>query len=65
MSKRSEGVRRVDLTDAEIHTLLSLLHVMGFREKREFPKSLRKSRTEMNVMVGRIMKKLRRADHFE
>lgn len=56
--------RKVELTDEEIHTLIALLHVMGFKEKREFPKTMRKSRTEMNVLVGRIMKKLRKADHF-
>lgn len=56
--------RSVELTDEEIHTLVALLHVMGFREKREIPKALRSGRTDMNIMVGRIIKKLRKADHF-
>lgn len=56
--------RSVELTDEEIHTLIALLHVMGFREKREVPKALRSGRTDMNIMVGRIIKKLRKADHF-
>jgi hypothetical protein len=55
---------RLDLTDEEIHTLLALLNVMGFREKREVPKPYRDSRTEMNVVVGRIMKKLRKAERI-
>jgi hypothetical protein len=37
---------------------------MGFREKREVPKPYRDSRTEMNVVVGRIMKKLRKAERI-
>lgn len=55
---------RLDLTDEEIHTLLALLKVMGFREKREMPKPQRSGRTEMNVLVGRIMKKLRKAERI-
>lgn len=65
MAKKSEKTRTVELTDAEIHTLVALLHVMGFREKREIAKPFREGRTEMNVVVGRIIKKLRKADHFE
>jgi len=64
MSKSEKNLREIRLTDEEIHILLSLLRLTGFREKRETPDNLRNSRTEMNVIVGRIIKKLRKADHF-
>lgn len=57
-------VRKIELTDEEVHVLLTVLHLAGFKEKREEPRHLRDSRPEIPVVVGRIMKRLRKADHF-
>lgn len=51
----------IELTDEEaIHTLV-MLKLEGFREKRDFPKSIRGNRNTESRIIGRVMKKLRKA----
>lgn len=61
MKKKSEQIL---LTEEEINYLYTLIHMSGFREKREFPLNLRGNRTEMQRIMGRILKKLRKAKQF-
>lgn len=56
--------KSIELNEEEIHYLYSMLHLMGFREKREFSKGFSGRRTDMQRIMGRIMKKLRKANHF-
>jgi hypothetical protein len=59
-NKKSE----IELTQEEIHHLLVMLRLMGFREKRDTPRRLRRARNEESKIIGKIMTKLRKADHF-
>jgi len=56
--------KTIELTSEEIHHLYVMMTLSGFREKREFPMPIQGSRTEMQRVMGRIMKKLRKANHF-
>lgn len=55
---------QINLTDDERDHLLAALHVAGFREKSEFPKSLRRGRTDFMREMGAIIKKLRKAQRL-
>lgn len=56
--------KKIELTQEEINHLYAMIHLLGFREKSEFPTRLRGNRTEMQRVMGRILKKLRKAEHF-
>lgn len=61
MRKNVEEEIMIPFTKKEIIHLLVLLRMDGYREKRDYPKSLRNSRnTEMQI-IGRLMKRLRKA----
>jgi hypothetical protein len=62
MGKQSHNT--IELTSEEIRHLYVMMTLSGFREKRDFPLSIRGSRTDMQRVMGKIMKKLRKADHF-
>lgn len=64
MKKTTKSSKRIELTEQEINYLYTLIHMAGFREKTEFPIGLRKNRTDMQRIMGRILKKLRKAEHF-
>jgi len=51
----------VEMTDEEIHHLIAMLRIAGFREKRDIPKEMRAMRNAEMRITGRIMKKLRKA----
>lgn len=51
----------VTLTKEEIHYLITILHIDGFHEKREIPKSIRSRRNDISKNMSRILKKLRKA----
>ena len=57
-------MNRIELTDEEIHHLMVMLKVAGFREKREFHPESKPRRTEEMRIMGRILKKLRKAEHL-
>lgn len=57
-------MRTVQLTDEEIHHLIIMLKIAGFSEKRDFLPQYRATRTEEMRIIGRIMKKLRKAKHL-
>lgn len=61
MAKRQEEEILISFTKTEIVHLLVLLRMDGYREKRDYPKSLRNSRNDEMQIVGRIMKRLRKA----
>jgi hypothetical protein len=56
--------QQIELTEEEIKYLYTMIHMLGFREKSEFPLGRRTNRTEMQKIVGKILKKLRKANHF-
>lgn len=56
--------KTIELTQEEINHLYAMIHLQGFREKSEFPANLRRNRTEMQRVMGKILKKLRKAEHF-
>lgn len=56
--------KTVELTAEEIHYLYTMIHVAGFREKSEMIPSIRRNRTDMQRVMGRILKKLRKTNHF-
>jgi hypothetical protein len=51
----------VTLTEEEARHLIAMLHIEGFHEKREIPKSVRSNRTDISKNMGRIIKKVRKA----
>jgi hypothetical protein len=53
--------KSVEFTDEEIVHLLAMLRVAGFKEKKDFPESLRSRRNYETRIIGRIMKRLRKA----
>lgn len=55
---------KIELTEEEIHHLYAMIHLAGFREKRELSPFSRMNRTDMQKIMGRILKKLRKAEHF-
>jgi hypothetical protein len=54
----------IEFTDEEVHHILVMLRLMGFREKRDTPIRLRRARNEESRKIGKIMKKLRKADNY-
>ena len=64
MKKKSKSSKPIELTEEEIKYLYTMIHMFGFREKAEFPPYLRSNRTDMQRIMGRILKKLRKAEHF-
>lgn len=61
MRKNDEEIILVPFTKKEILHLTVLLRLSGFREKRDYPKSLRNSRNIEMQIIGQIMKRLRKA----
>lgn len=61
MRKNDEEIILVPFTKREILHLTVLLRLSGFREKRDYPKSLRNSRNIEMQIIGKIMKGLRKA----
>ena len=59
--KNSATKKSVELTDEEIIHLLAMLRVAGFKEKRDIPESIRPRRNSEMRIIGRIMKRLRKA----
>jgi hypothetical protein len=53
--------KSVEFTDEEIIHLLAMLRVAGFKEKRDVSESLRSRRNDEMRIIGRIMKRLRKA----
>lgn len=53
--------KTVQFTDEEIVHLLAMLRVSGFREKRDFSESLRGRRNYEMKIIGKVMKRLRKA----
>ena len=53
--------KSVEFTDEEIIHLLAMLRVAGFKEKRDISESLRSARNSEMRIIGRIMKRLRKA----
>lgn len=51
----------ISLTEEEARHLIAILHIEGFHEKREIPKSLRNRRNDLTRNMGKILKKLRKA----
>lgn len=51
----------ISLTEEEARHLIAMLHIEGFHEKRELPKSIRSHRTDISKNMGRVIKKLRKA----
>ena len=61
MAKIPDDAIPVYLTKQEIVHLLVLLKISGYREKRDYPKSIRGSRNSEMQIIGRIMKRLRKS----
>ena len=59
--KTQEDVVTVELTREEIIHLIAMLRVAGFREKRDIAESLRNRRNSEMKIIGKVMKKLRKA----
>jgi hypothetical protein len=51
----------IELTEEEARHLIAILHIEGFHEKREVPKSIRNRRNDISRNMGKILKKLRKA----
>ena len=51
----------LDLSEEEARHLIAVLHVAGFNEKRELPKSLWRNRNDITRNMGRILKHLRKS----
>jgi hypothetical protein len=54
----------VEFTDDEIRHLSAMLRIAGFREKRDYLPEYRAQRTEEVRIMGRVLKKLRKAKHL-
>lgn len=61
MSKKN---KTIELTQEEVNHLYAMIHLLGFREKWEYSLETRHNRTEMQKVMGKILKKLRKAEHF-
>lgn len=61
MTENSEEEILVAFTKKELVHLLVLMRMDGYREKRDYPKSIRSNRNEEMQIIGRIMKRLRKA----
>jgi hypothetical protein len=61
MPRNSEEEILVPFTKNELVHLLVLMRMDGYREKRDYPKSLRGNRNDEMQIIGRIMKRLRKA----
>ena len=53
--------KSIEFTDEEIVHLLAMLRVAGFKEKRDISESLRSRRNDEMRIIGRVMKRLRKA----
>jgi DNA-directed RNA polymerase subunit H (RpoH/RPB5) len=51
----------ISLTEEEARHLIAMLHIEGFHEKRELPKSLHSNRTDISKNMGKVIKKVRKA----
>lgn len=49
------------LTPEEAGYLIAILHIEGFQERRDIPKSLWAPRNEISKTMSRILKRLRKA----
>lgn len=61
MVKKNAVKKSIEFTDEEIIHLLAMLRVAGFKEKRDISESLRSARNDEMKIIGRIMKRLRKA----
>lgn len=59
--KTQEDVVMVEFTREEALHLIAMLKVAGFREKRDITESLRNRRNSEMKIIGKVMKKLRKA----
>lgn len=59
--KTQEDVVMVEFTREEVLHLIAMLRVAGFREKRDITESLRNRRNSEMKIIGKVMKKLRKA----
>lgn len=53
--------KSIQFTDEEIVHLLAMLRVAGFKEKRDISESIRNRRNDEMRIIGRVMKRLRKA----
>lgn len=51
----------IEFTQEEIVHLLAMLRIAGFKEKRDISESIRGRRNDEMRIIGRIMKRLRKA----
>jgi len=60
-NQKTATKKSILLTDEEIIHLLAMLRVAGFKEKRDISESLRGTRNDEMRIIGRVMKRLRKA----
>jgi hypothetical protein len=61
VAKKTAEKKSIEFTDEEIIHLLAMLRVAGFKEKRDISESLQSRRNDEMKIIGRIMKRLRKA----